>query len=883
MTPPQPPPLAVWLLARFLPDGDREAFLGDLEERFHTDVLPTHGPSAARRWYWRETLTAPLTLRRAAPAPRSGAPAGDHPVATFLTDLRYALRLLARQPGFTALVTLTLALGIGATTAIFSAVYPILFASLPYPQADRLVMLWERDLDGSASNFGFETFQDVAETNRSFASLAAMGDMQVVLTGRAEPERLEGQRVSVPYFRTLGIAPALGRDFTAAEDVRGAPRVTILSHALWRNRFGGDSSLVGHDITLGGNPYTVVGIMPAGFENVLDPRARLWVPLRYNRSLEWACRSCRHLRVVARLNPSVRPADAERELDVISRRLVADHPTDYPAAGMLVPTLHAQLTAGVQSSLLAVLGAVALVLLIACANVSNLLLARASRRQGEFMLRAALGAGHGQVIRQLLTESLVLAGLGGALGVAVAVAGVRALVALSPPQLPRLQAIAVNGPVLLFAVLVTAVVGLAFGLVPALHAARSDLHHGMQESSRRSTGGRRLTRALLVVSEVALALTLLVGSGLLLRSMGQLFAVSPGFDPRNVLTLQVETGGQQFATDTATWAFFDRALAAVRTLPGVEAAAYSSLLPLSGEYDSYGVHSESHPRTNPEEDPSAFRYAVSAGYLETMRVPLLRGRSITETDRRGQPAVVIVNATLARRVWPGEDPVGQRIRLGGMDGPWRTVIGVAGDVKHVSLSADQPNAVYVPETQWGWADGTMSFVLRTRAEPAGLAAAVRTAIWAIDKDQPIVRVATMDRLVAATAAQRRFILILFEAFGLVALVLAAAGIYGVLSGTVVERLREIGVRAALGASRADLLLLVLRQGLGLTSIGVLIGLGAAAALTRLIQTMLFGVSRVDLPTYAGVAGLLVLVAALACSIPAWRAARVDPMEVLRAE
>jgi putative ABC transport system permease protein len=457
-------------------------------------------------------------------------------------------------------------------------------------------------------------------------------------------------------------------------------------------------------------------------------------------------------------------------------------------------------------------------------------------------------------------------------------------VALSPPDLPRLDAIAVNGPVLAVALLVTTAVGVAFGLVPAWHAARSEPREGLHQQGRHAVGGRRAMRSGLVVSEVALALLLLVGSGLLLRSMQRLLGVSPGFDPDRLFTLQVQTGGPRFQTDSATWGFFERVRAAVRDVPGVQAVGLTSQLPLSGDFDGYGVHIESKPRANPEDDPSAFRFGVSPGYLEAMRIPVLRGRTLEETDRGDAPPVVLISQALARRAWPGEEPIGQRIRLGGAsDGPWRTVVGIVGDVRHLSLSAEVPNAVYVPETQWGWSDFAMSLVVRTRGETDAMVPAVRRAVRALDPDQPIVRVAPMSRIVAASAAQRRFTLVLFEAFGVLAVVLAAAGIYGVLAGAVAERRREIGVRTALGATQRDILGLVLRQGLTLTAAGAVIGLGAAALLTRVIEDLLFQIPRLDLVTYLGVTILIVLVAAVACWVPARRAVRVDPVAATRGE
>ncbi len=877
-----PPPLATWLLSRLLPAEVREPFLGDLEEGFR-EILETRGPGAARRWYWSEALRGPFAHRRT-PVPMPHARSGDGPMTSMLADLRFALRLVGRRPGFTALVVLILGVGIGATTAIFSAVYPILFAPLPYPHAERLVTVQERGKDGSPAGIGFATVQDIGKMSRSFAGLAAITMWTPALTGRATPVQLTGEHVSFTYFSTLGISPALGRDFAPEEDRPGAPRVAILSNALWRGRFGGDSGLIGQTITLGGTAFTVVGVMPAGFENVLAPATQIWTPLRYDVSLPYACRTCHHLRVVGRLKPGITLTAALTELNAISARLAADYPTEYAAPGMLVPILQDQVIGGVRPALLAVLGAVALVLLIACANVTNLLLARAALREGEFSVRAALGASRGRVIRQLLAESLVLTGTGGVLGIGIAVFGVQALVAIAPAELPRVEAIGVNGPVLLFTVAVVTIIGVVFGLVPAWHATRQDLHQGLKQSGRRSIGTHRVMRSSLVVSEVALALVLLVGSGLLVRTMIRLFAVSPGFDAAHLLTMQVQTTGPAFDDDAYTFAYFDRVLAAARTVPGVESAALTSQLPLSGDYDGYGVHIETKPRANPEEDPSEFRYGVSAGFFEAMRIPLRRGRFLAAGDRADQPPVAVINESFARKFWPNEDPIGQRVRIGAADhGPWRTIVGIVGDVKQLSLSAQQADGIYLPEVQWPYADGAMSLVLRTRGDPAVLAPAVRAAVWSVDKDQPILRVATMEGLAAQSEAQRRFTLLLFTAFAAVALLLAAAGVYGVLSGTVTDRLAEIGVRSALGASRRDILAMIVGQGLGLSGLGIALGLVGAFVLSRLMGALLFDVPPTDFLTYAVVTTLLLMVALGASWVPAWRAARVNPTTVLRAE
>ena len=877
------PRIATRLLEFLLPASVREPLLGDLAETFEI-VAGARGIHAARLWYWSEAVRALLMLARPQRSGHVTAPVqGDAMTTVLWGDLRFALRQLGRRPAFTAIVVGTLALGIGATTAIFSAVYPILFAPLPYPHAERIVTLTERGKDGQPAGIGFATIKDIRDMNRSFDAVAALKGWSPTMTGRAEPERLNGDQVSATYFRVLGVSPALGRDFRAEEDAQGAARVTILGNALWRSRFGGDSSLVGRSITLDGIAFTVIGVMPAGFESLMDPQAQLWSPLRYDVSLPWACRTCHHLVAVGRLKPGVTPGNALRELNVISARLVADHPTEYQGPGMLVPTLAAQVSSSVRPALLAVLGAVALLLLIACANVTNLLLARAAQRHGEFSVRRALGAGQHRILRQLITESLTLALAAGVIGIGIAVAGVRALVAIAPSALPRLAAIRVNGPVLLFTLTVASVVGLVFGLVPAVQAARGDLNPGLKQNTRRGGGTRRLTRGTLVVAEVALAMMLLIGSGLMLRTMSRLLAVSPGFEAQHLLTMQVQTTGPRFNDDAVTHDFFERVLQAVRATPGVSAAAFTSQLPLSGAFDTYGTHIESKPNPNPENDPSPFRYAVSDGYLETMQIPLLHGRLLQASDRAGQPEAVVINETFARKLWPGENPIGQRVRIGGNDGPWWTIVGVVGDVRQTSLAAEQPFAVYLPEVQWKFPDGALTLVIRTKGDPAALIPAARRAIWSVDRNQPIFAIATMTTLVAGTEAQRHFTLVLFTVFAVAALLLAAAGIYGVLSGTVNERLGEIGVRSALGASRNNILGLVLRQGMTLTGAGVVLGLIGAMLLSRAMATMLFGVSPVDATTYAGVAALLVGVSAVSCWLPAARAARVDPAITLRAE
>jgi len=805
-------------------------------------------------------------------------------------DFQYAFRQLRKNPGFALMAVVILGLGIGASTAIFSAVNPILFQPLPYPHANRITMVWYVGDDGSRVAQTFHTYRELAERSRSFASTAVMKAWQPTFTGAEQPERFDGQRVSSGYFATLGVSPLLGRDFQAADDVFHGPNVVIISNGLWRRRFGGDSTIVGREVRLDDDNYTVIGVMPRSFDNALAPSAELWAPLQYDtgnittvETREWG----HHLRMVARLRAGVDIAQARSDLAWIARTPAGEFPRATWASmerGLIANPLQEDIASGVKPALLAVLGAVSLVLLIACVNVTNLLLARGAHRRGEFAMRAALGAAPTRLIRQLLTESLLLAIFGGAVGMLIAQFGVRTFVALSPTELPRINAIRMDATAFAFALGIAALVGVMVGLIPALQAARGDLHAGMTQSSMRTAGGHQWTRRTLVVVEVAIALVLLVSAGLLLRSLTRLFAIDPGFDASHVLTMQVQESGHQFDRDSARAQFFEQALEAVRRVPGVMSAAFTSQLPLSGDFESYGIEFASDSNATAE---AGFRYAVSPDYFSTMRIPLRRGRLLNDHDVAGAPSAVLLSESFARRKFPGRDPIGQRVRIGPEigrpDGQWSTIVGVVGDVKQASLALSDSDAFYTATEQWSWVDSVQSLVVRTRGDAAALAPAIRSAIWSVDRDQPIVRVATMDSLLAKSQAERRFVLMLFEAFGLVALLLAATGIYGVLAGSVTERTREIGVRAALGASPGSILVLVIRQGMTLTVIGIVIGLSGAAAASQALITLLFGVSRLDPITYLGVIAVLAGVSFVACAAPAWRAAQVDPSITLRAE
>lgn len=809
-------------------------------------------------------------------------------------DMRHGLRQLRSAPAFSLTSILILSIGIGASTAIFSAVKPILLDPLPYPNANRIMMLWESGADGAPNDAAFATFHGLAERSRTLDSVAVMKPWQPAIVASDEtglqgtPERLEGQRVSAAFFRTLGISPMLGRDFHPSEDRLRGPDVAILSDRLWKRRFAADPAIVGRQVRLDDNLFTVIGVMPPTFEDMLEPAAELWAPLQYDASLPADGREFgHHLRMIARLSRGVTAEQARNEADGILRILAQLYAKGYDSTGgaprcLIVNGLQSDLTRPVRPVLIAVLGAVLLLLLIACVNVTNLLLARGAQRQSEFAMRAALGASRGRLIRQLLTENMLLAMLGGTLGMSIAVAGVRGLVALSPPGLPRVNAIGVNGSMFLFDFCITTLIGLAAGLMPALKASRAGLHLGLRRGSRSIATGSKRTRSVLVVTELSLAAVLVVGAGLLLRSMNRLFAIDPGFESAHLITMQVQETGRRYEDEAAGLQFFTQALERVRQVPGVVSTGFTSQLPLNGDDDVYGVQVERGP-----DQVAAVRYAVTPGYLETMHIPLLRGRVLNERDVAGAPVAVLVNKSFANRVFPGQNPIGRHLRVGPDSGradrPWATIVGVVGNVKQESLAVGEEDAFYTTTAQWAWTDKQQTLVVRTRGSAASLTPAIRNAIWSVDKDQPIVRVATMDSLLTASEAQRHFALTLFEAFALAGVLLAATGIYGVLSGSVNERTREIGVRTALGATRSNILTLILGRGIALAALGVSIGLSVAAVVSRALAALLFGVSQFDPVTYVTAAALLLSVACLACLAPARRALSVNPADSLRAE
>ncbi len=808
---------------------------------------------------------------------------------SLIADLRYASRKLWSGRGATLVAILSIGLGVGVSTAIFGAVDQILISALPYPEPQRVIVLTDRNEDDEPLPVAYGTFLELMQRNRSFEALAVVSRWQPSLTGAGEPARLGGDLVSPEYFAALGVRPSVGRDFTASDDVTGAPLVVIVTAGFAERRFGSAEAVLGRTITLDGESYTVIGVMPEGFENALSPAAEAWAPLRFLTgqpfdSREWG----RNLRMVGRLSEGVTLEQAQREMLTIGSSPAAEFPRPAHASmqrGLALQSLHASVTSSVRPALLVILGAVLLLLAIACANVMNILLARALARHDELATRAALGAEPGRLVRQLFAENALLTCVGGVLGVGIAVLASRALVALAPADLPRLDAIGLDARVLSFAFATTAVVALVAGLWPALRA-RAIGSLAAPRAGRRATGHAFATlRKSLVVAQVALATVLLASAGLLLRSVDQLLSVPTGFDAARVVTMQVVVPRGAVNGEAEGLALLERVLEAVRAVPGVAEAALTSLLPLSGSsFERYAVFVES-MGGSPENAGLAFRYAVTPEWFETMGIPLMRGRLLGTDDRPGAPQAILINESFAARRFAGRDPIGERVRIGPFNQPSMppgTIVGVVGDVKQASL-AESTDAFYVALGQWAWADPVQSLVVQTTGDPGSFVEPIKQAIWSVNPSLPLERITTMSDLVTSSEAQRSFALTILAAFGLAALLLAGVGVYGVIEGSVTERTREIGVRSALGATPARLAALVVGQGLVLTAIGIVLGALAAAGATQAIASLLFGIEPSDPVTYAGVVVLLLGVAFVACYAPAARAARVDPAITLRAD
>jgi putative ABC transport system permease protein len=802
-------------------------------------------------------------------------------------DVRYGLRILLKQPTFTLVAVLTLALGIGANTAIFSVVNGVLLHPLPYGEPDRLVVVWGTVGDNSSAPSSAADFLDWRRQNRVFDGLAALFPAALTLTGADEPERLRGLQVTPNFFEVLGVEPSLGSGFTLDTESVGEAAV-LLSHEFWQRRFGGRPSVINETLALDGKIYSIAGVMPAGFQFATE-EADVWVrpprdmpvpPIDLPDELDvLTFRGLHWLHVIGRLSPGATVEEAQAAMDVISRRLAGEYEDDA-GRGARVVRLQDQVVGDVRPALLVLLGAVGFVLLIACGNVANLLLARATGRVKEIAIRTALGASRGRLIGQLLTESVALAMLGGALGLFFAFWTVDLILALSPDVLPRISVIGLDGGVFSFTLAVSVITGLVFGLLPALQASNPDIQGTLKEGGHSSGGGERnRLRASLVVAELGLASVLLIGAVLLARSFAGLQNVDPGFVPDKVLTLRLWLPELRYPDDDEIAGFYDDVLDRVRNLPGVQSASAVLGVPLSGSSASFGFSIEGRPKPPPGEEYTAGFQSVGRDYFQTMGIPLVGGRDFDERDDADAPSVAVINETLARRYWPEEDPIGRRVSLDDED--WIEIVGVVRDVRHQGLDSEPRAELYLPYRQAPLR--FMTLVVKTQSEPLELAGAVRSQVLAVDGNLPIFKVMSLEQIVSDSVAQPRFNMTLVGAFSFLALLLAAIGIYGVMSYTVSRRTHELGIRIAMGACTGDLLKMVVRQGMGLIAAGIGVGLLAAWALTRVLSGFLFGVTPTDPLTFIGVSFVLAFVALLATVLPARRAARVDPLNALRYE
>jgi putative ABC transport system permease protein len=865
--------------------GLREADL-QTELQFHTDMLAsdlrrqgmTPGDAAREA---RLRLGGPTQVVEAYGDQRS-IPAAE----SLLQDVRYAVRTYRRAPALTLAALVTLALGVGATTSIFSVVNTVLLRPLPYANPDRLVGVGDGASDSGYDNVGYATFADYRDRNRSFERMVAVRSWQTTLV-TTEAERLAGMRVSWNYFDMLGVRPALGRTFRKEDDRRDGWRVLVLSDSLWRRRFNADPAVIGRTLRMNDQQYEIVGVMPAGFDDVISARfykpAELWAALGYDPSLPYACRSCQHLKAFGQLRPGVTAKQATDDLAAVRAELTRQWPAEYDQKTHIgIVPLQDAVSGPVKEPLYVLLAAVGFVLLIACANVANLLLARGMSRSREMAVRAALGAGRARLVRQLVTESLLLWTVGGAAGVALGALLLRALADLAPVDLPRAAAIGIDGSVLAFSALLSIATGLIFGLVPALNSAPLRLTQALGSNTRASVGSSsRRARHALVIVDLAVALVLLVGAGLMLKSVGRLVSVDPGFNSAGVLTAQFSLIGEAYREDPAVYAFIERVVDRVKALPGVTAAAAAGQVPMGGNGDRYGLHIEGLEPANPAEAPSPERYSVTPDYFKVMQIPLRRGRLLTQADTTTSAPVMLISETAARTLFQGHDPIGRRVHVGDPTGsPWRTIVGIVGDVRHADLAEKVWPQMYFPQSQL--TDSYIVLAIRTStSDPAALAPAVRAIVHEADPTVPVYDVATLEALLAKSVTRRRFVMLLLVGFAGVSLLLAAVGLYGVISYTVAQRTREVGLRIALGAGRAHIFRLVLGAGAITLVAGVTAGLVASLVVTRFLQGQLFQVEPLDPGAIAGAVAALGVVAVAAHLVPIRRALRVDPTIALR--
>lgn len=802
-------------------------------------------------------------------------------------DLRYAIRTLRASPGFAVIAALTIALGIGGTASIFTVVNAALLRPLPMASPDRLVFVGVKGAGAEPMNVGFATFLDWRARSRSFAGMSLIRLFNPTLVVNGETERVNGMRVSANFFRLLGASPALGRDFEDTDDLRGHATVMILSDAFWRRAFNADPGVVGRTVSASGTAFTIVGVMPASYEPLISEhfyqRADFWSPLGYDTTMPQACRTCQHLKALARLKPGVSIDAARNDLLSIQTQLAREYPTEYlrPDGMTIVPMR--TILMGSQTAILTLLfGAVACVLLIATLNVANLLLGRLSGRRRELALRAALGAGRGRVVRQMVVESLLLASIGGVIGLALAVLAVPLLVHLSPDDSSRLVGAAVDLRVVAFAGMTSIATALAFGLLPAMRGSSGVLGSSLRDDDGRATGRGSLRRGLVIVELVA-TVVLAVCAGLMARSVIRLSSVDPGFDPQGVLTMSVSLVGPAYADDARVVETIDRAVASVKALPGVRFAAMTGQVPLGGDYDTRSFHIEGRG-ANPADDASVQRYSVTPDYFQALRIPLRRGRYLTAADVTGSAPVIVIGEYTARTLFPDGTALGRRVRIGSASsGDWRTIVGIVGDVRHLNLSEPPSYTMYLPQSQFD--DSGLTIVVRTDVRPEDLAAAVRARLRDAAPGAPVFGVVSLADLVAKSVRPRRFVMTLLIAFAGVALLLTAVGVYGVVSFAVSARRREIGIRTALGAPSSRIVALVAVEdgatvGAGL-GIGVIAALGAGRLLTASSLPGLFGVSATDPLTFVGTIACLGFAAVLAGAVPVIRALKVDPTIALR--
>jgi putative ABC transport system permease protein len=800
---------------------------------------------------------------------------------TLVQDLRLGMRRLAKAPGFAAIALLTLALGVGANTAIFTVVNGVLFRPLPFPEPDRLVGLFHVS-DGDRTTMSPPNFLDVRERARTLSDATAFYDDNLNMTGRGDPVRLEATRVTGSFFGVLGVKPMMGRSFTSADNDFKQPRVAILGYPLWRERFSADPKAVGQTMLLNGVSHEIVGVMPESFRYPSD--AQLWVPMEFREDYRTANRGAWYLTAIGRLASDQTLAAATRELEAIGKQLEREFPNQNTRVGITAQPLQAHSVRHVKTALLVLLGAVGFVLLIACANVANLFLARAARREGEMAIRAALGAHRGRLMRQVLTESLVLAAGGGALGLMLAVWGTDLLIKLQPQGIPRLEEVQIDRMVLLFTAGLTVLTGLIFGCIPAWQSTRVDLVGALKDNARGAigAGGLQRLRGMLVVAEMALAVLLLTGAGLMIRSFTRLQNVDSGFKTENVLTFHLSLPDRDYENDTERAVFVDALLDRLRAAPGVSSVAASSHHPMAGRSFNISFSVGGRPEPKPGEGEAIETRVVTADYFDTLGIPLRRGRVFHHGDTATSQKVMLISESAARRHFPGEDPIGRQIRLGwGRNGQRVAgeVVGIVADVKEAGLNEPSPPELYVPYNQVS--EKSMTVLIRTDVPPMTLTGVVRQEVHRGDKNLPVSQVQTLDTILSESISQSRFYMLLLGTFAMVALLLAAIGIFGVMSNAVAHRTREIGIRLALGAEGGHVRGLVMREAFVLAALGIVVGLVASLQLTTFLATLLFELKPTDPVTLIGVAVMLLAVALVASYLPAWRASRVDPLVALR--